>query len=51
VARLVSAIGLYNRSEEAVDEFLGGCVPFVGAEEASQFQAGGTVCAGQEYAA
>ena len=30
---------------------LGGGVPFVGAEEATRFQAGGTVRAGQEYGA
>src|SRR5215217_8779843 len=47
--RLVSAIGLCDSSKETADEFLGGCVPFVGAEEATQFQACGTVCAGQQY--
>ena len=51
VARLVWAIGLCDHSDEGIGEFLGGCVPFVGAEEATQFQAGGTVRAGQEYGA
>jgi len=36
-------------SDEGVGQFLGGGVPFVGAEEATQFQAGGTVNTGQEY--
>jgi hypothetical protein len=49
VRPLVSAIGLCHHGDEGVDEFLRGCVPFVGAEEATQFQAGGTVRAGQEY--
>ena len=42
------ALGLCNHGEEGVDEFLGGCVPLVGAEEATGFQTDGTVRGGQE---
>jgi len=48
VAQSVSAIDLCDHGEWGVDEFVGGGAPFVGAQQTTQFQAGGTVRAGEK---
>src|SRR5882757_65870 len=46
--RSETSVGLCDRGEQSVDEFVGGGVPLVGGQEATRFQARGTVRSGQE---
>src|SRR5215217_6248534 len=49
VALSIWVIGRNDDGDEGIGEFLRGRVPFVSAQEATGFQAGGSVRAGQQY--